>query len=187
MPRVLFSWPRAPLVGLSRNGLSRGCGLFELGSVKPRLTAGAAHESFPYFDWLRFVLASAVALFHERIIPWEQASNFAVQVFFALSGWLIGGILLRSDRSALPRFYFNRATRIWIPYVVAVAVLYLLAAAREPVTSAFFQFLAFDLTFTHNYFIDIVPSVVATMPLKGTGNHFWSISVEEQFYSPLRC
>jgi peptidoglycan/LPS O-acetylase OafA/YrhL len=144
-----------------------------------RQAADRAHESFPYFDWLRFALASAVALYHERIIPWDQAGNFAVQVFFALSGWLIGGILLRSDRRSLPRFYFNRATRIWIPYVIAVAVLYLVAAVRESVTRAFLECLTYDLTFTHNYFIN---PVVMAMPLKGTGNHFWSISVEEQFY-----
>jgi peptidoglycan/LPS O-acetylase OafA/YrhL len=58
-------------------------------------------------------------------------------------------------------------------------VLYLLAAVREPVTRAFLECLTYDLTFTHNYFIN---PVVMAMPLKGTGNHFWSISVEEQFY-----
>lgn len=40
----------------------------------------------------------------------------------------------------------------------------------------------FDLTFTHNFFIEKIPEVTATMPLEGTGSHFWSISVEEQFY-----
>jgi peptidoglycan/LPS O-acetylase OafA/YrhL len=49
------------------------------------------------------------------VIPWDTAANLAVQIFFALSGWLIGGILLRTDVQDLPRFYFNRATRIWIP------------------------------------------------------------------------
>src|SRR4051794_24080006 len=64
--------------------------------------------SFPLFDWLRFILASAVALSHEGILRWQFAGNFAVQVFFALSGWLIGGILLRAEFKRLPHFYYNR-------------------------------------------------------------------------------
>ena len=67
---------------------------------------------YPAFDWLRFFLASIVVLYHFDVIPWHRAGNLAVQVFFALSGWLIGGILVRSDTKHLPRFYFNRATRI---------------------------------------------------------------------------
>jgi peptidoglycan/LPS O-acetylase OafA/YrhL len=134
-----------------------------------------ADDSFPLFDWLRFALASVVALGHEGIITWPYAGSFAVQVFFALSGWLIGGILLRTDLRGLPRFYFNRATRIWIPYAFAVAALYLVAAFRESFDP---RFLFFDATFTHNWFVHPSP----LMPLKGTGAHFWSISVEEQFY-----
>jgi peptidoglycan/LPS O-acetylase OafA/YrhL len=144
--------------------------------------ATATHDSFPGFDWLRFVLASVVALGHEGVIRWPNSGNFAVQVFFALSGWLIGGILLRTELRALPRFYYNRATRIWIPFFIAVAVLYTVSALRDPVTASFWKCLFYDTTFTHNYFILKVPEVIAAMPLHGTGSHFWSISVEEQFY-----
>jgi peptidoglycan/LPS O-acetylase OafA/YrhL len=138
--------------------------------------------SFPLFDWLRFALASMVALSHEGLIAWGNAGNFAVQVFFALSGWLIGGILLRTKLHDLPTFYYNRGTRIWIPYAFAVAAIYLLSAARDPLTTDYFKFLFYDSTFTHNWFIPKIPDVIDKMPLRGTGSHFWSISVEEQFY-----
>ncbi|WP_118856795.1 acyltransferase family protein [Sphingomonas mesophila] len=151
-------------------------------SLSEQVTNEKLKPAYPYFDWLRFALASAVALGHEGIITWEHAGNFAVQVFFALSGWLIGGILLRCEPNNLSRFYFNRATRIWIPYVFAVAAIYLLGAARDGLTPNFFKFLFFDLTFTHNFFIEKIPEVTSTMPLEGTGTHLWSISVEEQFY-----
>ena len=118
----------------------------------------------------------------KRLSAWPNAGNFAVQVFFALSGWLIGGILLRTEFKRLPNFYYNRGTRIWIPYAFAVAAIYLLSAFRDPVTTSFFKCLLYDTTFTHNWFIPKVPEVIARMPLKGTGAHFWSISVEEQFY-----
>src|SRR6266508_6836356 len=77
-------------------------------------------SSYPLFDWLRFVLASAVVLGHTKIITWSPAGNLSVQVFFALSGWLIGGILLETKRDELPRFFFNRTTRIWLPYFFAI-------------------------------------------------------------------
>lgn len=161
------------------------CSLQRVGheaSLAKRPISGEAKPVYPYFDWLRFALASVVALGHEHIITWGPAGNFAVQIFFALSGWLIGGILLKSERNTLPRFFFNRATRIWIPYVFAVAAIYLLGAARDGLTPNYLTFLFFDLTFTHNYFIEKIPEVTSNMPLEGTGSHFWSISVEEQFY-----
>lgn len=139
-------------------------------------------EEFPLFDWLRFILASVVALGHEGVITWAPAGNFAVQIFFALSGWLIGGILFGTSFSDLPRFFYNRATRIWIPYFFAVALIYSFSALRDPLDDSYFYFLFYDLTFTHNWFIQKIPAVISVMPLEGTGAHFWSISVEEQFY-----
>jgi peptidoglycan/LPS O-acetylase OafA/YrhL len=138
-------------------------------------------SSFPLFDWLRFAMASVVALGHQDVITWPQAGNLAVQVFFALSGWLIGGILLRTERSGLARFFFKRGTRIWIPYAAAVAALYSVSLIRDPVTSEWLRHLFTDLTFTHNWFID-PDTDLAGAPLNGTGHHFWSIAVEEQFY-----
>lgn len=144
-------------------------------------------DTYPHLDWLRFVLASIVVLSHAGVLnrgPIRGA--LAVDVFLALSGWLIGAILLRTAKSDLPRFFFNRATRIWIPYAGAVIVLYGVAALREGVSYNWLKYLFFDTTFTH-YIFTHFPRAALEMPLKGTGNHFWSISVEEQFYlfSPI--
>ncbi|WP_420381927.1 acyltransferase family protein [Novosphingobium sp.] len=138
--------------------------------------------SFPAFDWLRIVLASVVVLGHEGVtFPGPIDGQLAVEVFFALSGWLIGGILLETDRAELPRFFFNRATRIWIPYAAAVALLYGFAAVYEGVDMFWVKYLFFDTTFTHQIFTHF-PRAGHEMPLAGSGNQFWSISVEEQFY-----
>jgi len=139
---------------------------------------------FPLFDWLRIAMAGTVAAGHAHLVPWESAANLAVQIFFALSGWLIGTILLEMSRDKLPLFYFNRTTRVWIPYFLALTLLYAVSLAREPVGGRWFEFLFYDATFTHNLFT-LLPSAQAAlqaMPLKGSGNHFWSIAVEEQFY-----
>lgn len=141
-------------------------------------------DEYALFDWLRFILASAVVLSHEGILTWEASGNLAVQVFFSLSGWLIGGILFRTSAREMPRFYFNRATRIWVPYFFTVGSLYLVSLFRDPVNARWFEFLLYDVTFTHHWF-SLRPdatTALAQMPLQGAGNHFWSIAVEEQFY-----
>lgn len=156
-----------------------------VGTQRAHNPEAAKLDDFAAFDILRFVLASAVLLGHLEVLHWAQAANLAVQVFFSLSGWLIGGILCRTQAGELGRFYFNRATRIWIPYFVTVAVLYGASLVHEAHHSPrWAEFLVYDLTFTHNWF-SLRPDAtlaLAQMPLDGTGNHFWSLAAEEQFY-----
>lgn len=139
-------------------------------------------QSYPWFDWLRFLLASIVVLGHAGFtFATFITGGLAVSVFFSLSGWLIGGILLRTNISELPRFFFNRSTRIWIPYFVAVILLYGVAAMREGINFFWLKYLVMDVTFTHQLFT-FFPVAKYEMPLDGSGNQFWSLAVEEQFY-----
>jgi peptidoglycan/LPS O-acetylase OafA/YrhL len=136
----------------------------------------------PALDWLRFALASIVLVEHAGWgIPGPVDAQLAVWVFLALSGWLIGGILLRTSPQELPRFYFNRAIRIWIPYGCAIIMLYAVAAAREGIDFNWWKYLLYDVTFTH-YNFTVFPEALEELPLDATGNNFWSLSVEEQFY-----
>lgn len=136
--------------------------------------------AYPGFDWLRIILASVVVLVHEGMrFPGPIDGTLAVDVFFALSGWLIGGILLKTEPAELPRFFFNRATRIWLPYAAAIVLLYGFAAVYEGAGRPWWTYLFYDATFTHQLFAR--PGIDA-MPLGGSGAQFWSISVEEQFY-----
>ncbi|MDP1028277.1 acyltransferase [Sphingomonas sp. KR1UV-12] len=154
-----------------------------LGSDKATGNPEAAKlDAYPLLDWLRYVLASIVLLDHSGVwMPHPLDAGLAVSVFLALSGWLIGGILLKSDRSDLPRFFFNRSTRIWAPYFTAILLLYGVAAVARGIDGNWFKYLFYDVTFTH-YTFTVFPRALQEMPLQGTGNHFWSISVEEQFY-----
>lgn len=138
---------------------------------------------YPALDYLRIILAVAVDASHSGFIGWSESGGFAVQVFFALSGWLIGGILLRSAPQDLPRFYFNRAARIWIPYIVAIVLLMAASLLKEHVTAKWLEIFFYNSTFVYNFFGP--PQLAAfrnAMPLQATGNHFWSICSEEQFY-----
>jgi peptidoglycan/LPS O-acetylase OafA/YrhL len=60
-------------------------------------------------------------------------------------------------------------------------MIYGLAAVRQGIDGNWFKYLFYDLTFTH-YTFTTFPRALTEMPLGGTGAHFWSISVEEQFY-----
>jgi len=134
---------------------------------------------YPAFDYLRFILALTVVAFHADVFSWEHAGNFPVQIFFALSGWLIGGVLLESDRASVPRFYFNRAARIWIPYFSTVLLLILAYMVfTKYITAKWIDFTFYKLTFVYNFF----GIRQDTADVQWNGNHLWSICAEEQFY-----
>lgn len=138
---------------------------------------------FPAFDWLRATLALTVVLGHDNVIAWEHAGSFAVQVFFALSGWLIGGILLTTQKADLPRFYFNRAIRIWIPYYIATFLLISASLFKDHIGAKWLEFVTYKLLMVFNIFGNPQRAgFEAQMPLHGTGIHFWSVNAEEQFY-----
>lgn len=106
-----------------------------------------------------------------------------VDLFFVLSGFLIGGILIDNEKKKgfYKTFYIRRAARI-IPLYVCLLSLFFIC--RATLDNNVFSWLFNDnlpdisyLTFTQNIF----------MGLAGTmGGHFlgitWSLAVEEQFY-----
>src|SRR6185312_1647415 len=101
-----------------------------------------------------------------------------VDLFFVLSGYLIGSQLLRpyskGAEPSLSQFYMRRAFRI-LPAFLAVLGLYLAVPVfREaPGLSPVWQF----LTFTENLRIDYLHDQAFS--------HVWSLCVEEHFYLVL--
>jgi peptidoglycan/LPS O-acetylase OafA/YrhL len=150
---------------------------------KPQTRDG--RDYYYLFDYLRIVLAVGVFAAHASgdALP-PRLGNACVQIFFALSGFLIGGILLNSTKADMPRFYFNRCTRIWVPYGIAIMLLFTGAALRQNLHDPkLWEFFFYKATFVYNLFgVRQIAAFRARMPLQGTGNHFWSICVEEQFY-----
>jgi len=138
---------------------------------------------YPYFDYLRIVLVSIVMLGHDGLSFWKHSGSLAVDVFFSLSGWLIGGILIKTDISNLPRFYFNRALRIWIPYYIALVLIIIASLIKDPIDFKWYEFITYKILWVYNIFgSPQVSNYKQFMPLDGTGNHFWSVNAEEQFY-----
>ena len=99
-----------------------------------------------------------------------------VDLFFVLSGYLIGSILLanREAPSFFSTFYIRRFCRILPLYLPVVVVLFLVhhrASARpQPPLLEF-------LTFTHNFWVASAGTFGNTLL-----GFTWSLAVEEQFY-----
>jgi peptidoglycan/LPS O-acetylase OafA/YrhL len=155
-------------------------------TAKRNVLASQRHQFFPAFDYLRAFSALGVFVSHAdkyQLLP-PDLGNACVQVFFALSGFLIGGILLKSQASDLPRFFFNRAVRIWTPYAISIAILFVATAIKQGLADPKIgEFFFYMVTFDYNWFgPPQLAQFVHRMPLDGTGNYMWSICVEEQFY-----
>jgi peptidoglycan/LPS O-acetylase OafA/YrhL len=87
-------------------------------------TAGA----YPGIDAMRFVAIGTVCLYHFKFLPWGWVG---VDLFFVLSGFLIGGALLdqgRDSRLSFTRFYRHRALRILPVYYLFVLLSFLFKA-----------------------------------------------------------
>lgn len=101
-----------------------------------------------------------------------------VDVFFVLSGYLIGSQLMRpytrGSRPSLGGFYLRRAFRI-LPAYLTVLLFYFAVPgfAEAPQISPAWQF----LTFTENFRIDYAHDQAFS--------HVWSLCVEEHFYLVL--
>jgi peptidoglycan/LPS O-acetylase OafA/YrhL len=109
-----------------------------------------------------------------------HAGWIGVQLFFVLSGFLITGNLIDSRRAAnyYSAFYARRVLRIFPLYFTALAVGLLMIPTLvhlPPDIEATFQNQGWYWTFLCNW-SEPYDKGVAIFP------HFWSLSVEEQFY-----
>ena len=140
-----------------------------------------ANHRLPGLDTLRAVAIAVVMVFHlQGLLPdlFDPIGRFGwmgVDLFFVLSGYLIGCQLLKPVRDGrgvfLLEFYRNRAYRILPVYLVVLALYVFWPLWREaPGMSPLWQF----LTFTENFFIDY--------SVNHAFSHAWSLCVEEHFY-----
>jgi peptidoglycan/LPS O-acetylase OafA/YrhL len=135
----------------------------------------------PGLDTLRALAIAVVMVFHlNGLLPdiFDPIARFGwmgVDLFFVLSGYLIGSQLLKLVRDgqgvSLLEFYRKRAYRI-LPVYLAVLALYVFWPLwREaPGMSPLWQFLTFTENFLVNYSVNQAFS------------HVWSLCVEEHFY-----
>lgn len=147
------------------------------GGARPS-TRGRAIE----LDFVRGIAIIAVMGFHFHAVhtgnyliqvieyPLKNFGREGVNLFFTLSGFLVGGLLLRQYAETghvdARRFIVRRIFRIWPAYYVLIA--FHVLAGRHPWNT----FLVQNLTHLQNY---LGTSITQT----------WSLAVEEHFYLVL--
>lgn len=161
--------------------------------MKPELPAPALPTRIPALDGLRGIAILLVLLWHSlfqigfrqhpglnKLISLGRLSWSGVDLFFVLSGFLIGGILL--DHRDSPRyfstFYWRRAYRILPLYFVLLGACWLaqqfgnLFPGRLPWWSFFTLFQNWGMAWTGGFD-------------RGGLGVTWSLAIEEQFYLTL--
>ena len=136
-------------------------------------------------DFLRGV-AILMVLFRHSVVEFRQAGALripatmlnrigwtGVDLFFVLSGFLIGGLLFReivtSGKLDVRRFVIRRGLKIWPCYylfLVVQAIWRIRFEANSPITAL----------------KAAVPGMLHVQNYAGTGWHTWSLAVEEHFY-----
>lgn len=146
----------------------------------------------PALDGLRGIAILAVLAGHYARQDLDAMQGFAgvgVDLFFALSGFLIAGLLLaEQDRTGtirLSRFYWRRACRILPAFALWAVITYAITAPhRQPQDPGTLTAL---FTYTVNYWQIFtaptqIPIDVYRWPFHELTVHAWSLAVEEQFY-----
>jgi peptidoglycan/LPS O-acetylase OafA/YrhL len=140
-------------------------------------------ERQPGLDLLRALAIIVVVAYHAALFGFKLPGRvdrfgwIGVDLFFVLSGYLIGGQLLaplaRDQRLKLGRFFTRRALRIMPAYFAVLAIYFLLPTWREysEMSQPLWKFLL---------------SVQNIALHGGTAfSHAWSLAVEDQFYLVL--
>ncbi len=150
----------------------------------------------PELDGIRGIAILAVMLSHagpmiiwggitSRIVVSMMIPGWSgVELFFALSGFLITGILLRTKKATnyFSSFYARRVLRIFPVYYLTLSIILLLAAHNDwwnsiipsmghTRLSYYFYLQNWPVVWPHGQ--ELRANVIG---------HFWSLAVEEQFY-----
>jgi peptidoglycan/LPS O-acetylase OafA/YrhL len=142
----------------------------------------------PEIQALRGIAVLAVVVYH--LWPAALPGGFVgVDVFFVISGFLITGQIVReverTGRLSLAGFWARRARRILPSALAVLAACALATKATVPETrwDGFFGEIAASAAYVENWHLaDAAVDYQALDDAPSPVRHFWSLSVEEQFY-----
>jgi peptidoglycan/LPS O-acetylase OafA/YrhL len=141
----------------------------------------------PELDGLRGIAILLVLFSHycSNFLPGQTFFGFGVmgvEVFFVLSGFLIGGIILdgQGQRRFLISFYFRRAARI-------IPIYYLVVAAAFAAQTMTFEapWMLHDRLLPAQVYLSFTTNIAFVrmhLPIGGMLIPTWTLAVEEQFY-----
>jgi peptidoglycan/LPS O-acetylase OafA/YrhL len=162
----------------------------EVGSSGLQERPGQAHKHIGALDGIRGLAVLMVFASHygdfaqnthstllltaERV---KEAGWLGVDLFFALSGYLITGILwkTRKNTNKVRSFYAKRVLRLFpVYYAVWIFLVgYSAVTSRNWEPHVFLEYIFYLGNFAAPYHMNVGPFLVS---------HFWSLAVEEQFY-----
>jgi len=138
-------------------------------------------------DGLRGIAILSVVVLHWVVQPYEPLLTqwkvwnvfsllaYGVDLFFVISGFLIGGILLRVGKNiaGIKSFYIRRILRIWPLYYALLGITFWLAKGSLSLYKIpFWTYTVFIFNFWENAGYIFHKALSA----------LWSIAIEEQFY-----
>ncbi|HMD87898.1 MAG TPA: acyltransferase [Anaerolineaceae bacterium] len=136
-------------------------------------TATGFHLGYrPALDGLRGLAVLAVLAGHLKL-PFSQRGAMGVDIFFALSGFLITVLLVeewqRNHSICLIHFYKRRLLRLYPALLLMLFLVSFITPAREYIISSLFYFT--------NWVI-----ALKIRPLNLELGHTWTLAIEEQYY-----
>lgn len=151
-----------------------------------------APESLPALDGLRGVailmvmvhnllfIAPGGDLFGRILVGIADRGWIGVQLFFALSGFLITRILIASREATnyFSSFYARRSLRIFPLYYATLATVYLLLPALDALPASFTRHPQREMA----QWLYLTNWVQPFFMGQASMSHLWSLAVEEQFY-----
>ena len=148
---------------------------------------GVLDGHHPGLDGVR-ALSIAFVLAYHGDVRWARGGFLGISTFFALSGFLVATVLLRSDREGGIRataFWARRVRRLFPAAMAGLALVGIYAAtaaSSQQVADLPGQALAAAANVANWKFIADGTSYAARFEAPSPVLHYWSLSVEEQFY-----
>lgn len=129
-------------------------------------------------------VSNRLGFFNLKSLFSEDIASHAVTIFFTLSGFLITYLLLaEKDQTGtidIKKFYLRRILRIWPLYYVYLLIVIIVSGFKIDWPILFYFLILPNLRISFNGLFNIIPG---SGKLQGMIGHYWSLGVEEQFYS----
>jgi peptidoglycan/LPS O-acetylase OafA/YrhL len=166
-------------------------------AVRPAARTAVSARRVPALTGLRCVIVFVLAEHYLGVVGYPHGlleniyhagadvfGAIGLDIFFALSGFLITGILIDSKgaRSFFRTFYARRVLRIVPPYYGMLIVLFVLAPAVVPGLRPEFAVSPLQRLYYWGYLSNIGVAVSGWQVLLPYMQHIWSLALEEQFY-----
>lgn len=129
-------------------------------------------------------ISNRLEMFDLRPLFSEDIASHAVTIFFTLSGFLITYLLIaeknQTGKIDIKKFYLRRILRIWPLYYVYLFIAIAVSGFEVSWPILFFILILPNLRVCFSGLFNIMPGSASLNSMIG---HYWSLGVEEQFYS----